>query len=231
MPPLLPASLPILCRIVVIECRTSCVRPPVQPCGKRGQTEPLAQGGSAVLVLVIRSVRKEIRKTGRSNSTPVGLERCADYRSAQTQVKTKRPRQKGEQRGGPARPGGRLRRRALTVTRPRGYNGRLRSVAQPGSASDLGSEGRRFESYRSDQKYPNNGLDRKIQAVFLWVLRVFRRVCTRQPCRAACGACNTLSPREQVRPDHRASKKHQYHRRHHQPPSGAMLAGFDLRQP
>lgn len=26
-----------------------------------------------------------------------------------------------------------------------------RSVAQPGSASDLGSEGRRFESYRSDQ--------------------------------------------------------------------------------
>ena len=29
-----------------------------------------------------------------------------------------------------------------------------RSVAQPGSASDLGSEGRRFESYRSDQKYP-----------------------------------------------------------------------------
>lgn len=26
-----------------------------------------------------------------------------------------------------------------------------RSVAQPGSASDLGSEGRRFESFRSDQ--------------------------------------------------------------------------------
>lgn len=28
-----------------------------------------------------------------------------------------------------------------------------RSVAQPGSASDLGSEGRRFESYRSDQQH------------------------------------------------------------------------------
>src|SRR6266702_3278331 len=27
-----------------------------------------------------------------------------------------------------------------------------RSVAQPGSASDLGSEGRRFESYRSDHE-------------------------------------------------------------------------------
>ena len=39
----------------------------------------------------------------------------------------------------------------LTRGSPSGYNRRLRSVAQPGSASDLGSEGRRFESYRSDQ--------------------------------------------------------------------------------
>jgi hypothetical protein len=69
------------------------------PDGKRKHTESLAGGGSAILVVVIRSVRKEIRKPGDPNSTPVGLERSADYRSAQTQVKTKRPRQKGEQDG------------------------------------------------------------------------------------------------------------------------------------
>lgn len=33
-----------------------------------------------------------------------------------------------------------------------------RSVAQPGSASDLGSEGRRFESYRSDQNSRSNSV-------------------------------------------------------------------------
>ncbi len=44
-----------------------------------------------------------------------------------------------------------------------------RSVAQPGSASDLGSEGRRFESFRSDQR--NQGVTCKACNPFFFVWR------------------------------------------------------------
>ena len=40
-----------------------------------------------------------------------------------------------------------------------------RSVAQPGSASDLGSEGRRFESFRSDHKKRSRDKDLRANAV------------------------------------------------------------------
>ena len=67
-----------------------------------------------------------------------------------------------------------------------GYNASCRGVAQPGSASGLGPEGRRFESFRPDHHL--KGLAGK----YLLTLSLLRNMLRNPPCKKA-GRCESAS--------------------------------------